>query len=772
MEGQPNSFTERFAKSAEVRIEADKIKNTHDNAVDLVKNNVDFFGGFDEEKKSEVAVRVLSRFGRGYKSVQGIINDTNNSSKNQRIAHGDFDSLAESVQIAMDMSVLGEDLVTDSMTAEQIDENLPIEMSGIGKRIKEKRLLDSVKITLVEKNNVIENGNLFTTQDKVARSEIYEKWGEEVKKLPENNYVRKYVEVGRSVLKEMGVEAELTPKQGVYVDKRQDNKGSKEGEKNIYIPNPYVTDRDTGEVSGGMSRYDVPPEKVAEAFLFMDSALHWDSYRNTQWFKDLSATEEGKKQQARIEYMVMVNNGASNMIWAGKDLDKITGNKMYFAFDNDKFTKLFDKDFKLVASKMLHDLCDEPYKDKNGIMYTRYKEEGDDINDKVKEHLYKIRDYKGELADFLAKQDNRFKVYTTDDDKGHKKGEFILNDKNEKIPDVNYMDQMNAYTAWNLWFMMGDSSLADRRRSLPTLGGIICDGVRTLNPEYKALNKWKVSEEDLVGAEWFGANWGIYTQTVMGIEEEIGPIDGNKTLKQKMRDKTMPLLANKTCYGFFDFTSGGRDLYDKDGNLFYDKKIKKNLSTLLWDYADFNDKGECVKVNEEKDFNFGESQVDFLNHYRDQQEAAVVVSNCIMGKEDVRDIDKFVSKIKTAFGMVDGIKVNGERPFEEYTHDPKMWVSILGGSFGIDMQALSTDHIRLKNTNGRAYSMFIQGFLTTTLKLRDKDVNLRELMKELGVSLKPGEQPNFAKASIRNQFELRNEENRTVRLLNKIRNKF
>lgn len=247
-----NPFAERFAKNTEARIEADKIKNTHDNAVDLVKNNDVFFGSDDEEKKSEIVTRVFSRFNRTppYTDFNSMVEASNNTSKNQRIAFGDIDSLTESVKIVMDMSVLGTNLVTSVMTAEQIDENLPKEMEGIGKKIKEKSLMNHTNDELSKINNVIEQNNLFNTQNKVARGEVYKRWGEEVKLLPEASYVRKYVEVARSIFEDLGIEVvdasqntldKVVEKIDVIVDTISESTANGFDQRAL-IDNPYAKD--------------------------------------------------------------------------------------------------------------------------------------------------------------------------------------------------------------------------------------------------------------------------------------------------------------------------------------------------------------------------------------------------------------------------------------------------------------------------------------------------------------------------------------------------
>lgn len=816
MEGQPNSFTERFAKSAEARIEADKLRNTHDNAVDLVKNNVDFFGSTgDDQKKSEIALRVLGKFNRGYTNVASMVEATNNPSKNQRIAHGDIDSLAESVQIAMDMSVLGEDLITDSMTAEQIDENLPVEMKGIGKRIKEKRLLDSVKTTLVEKNNVIENGNLFTTQDKVARGEVYKKWGEEVKVMPENSYVRKYVEVAESVFEDLGIKE--------VVEIANDNRATEEfkqtmeklaelqknGTKRKRGEGKPIYDEEGRFVGTEGSDYEnvwqLSADYAAEAMKYMDGTVRWQSYTPPEWFKKLaknpdgSVNEKGLEMQARIEYMFTVNNAAAGLLAAGKDLDYVLKNKAAFGFKNKQMSLLFDGDFKFVTSKMLNELC-EFYTDQNGQQSLRYKLEkkiDKNGNEKivmvegVRKKIERIEDYEDSLALALAKEHGR--------------------------TEANFMDKMNAYTAWNLFFCMGDSSLADTMRILPTYEGIISDALRTLNPEYKALGKMQViksgeikSDEELVEAEYFGGNIADYLLTIMKMERDLGhneikdgkkvhiskSIDGVKTMRQKLIDGDLSFMSNKMFYGFFDFVNGGRDLYKGDMHsteLFYDKNKpegqrgeEKSLAQLVMGYAyetDENNKtvldsnGNPILKSRDKreEFSFGDKQATFMNEFRDSLEGATMAFNCLTGKEDIKDPAKWIVKFKSALGMVEGVKFNTRSAFS-YRSDPEFWRDILIGLMGYDERRMSSEYIALKKPEPdkktgveESYNLYLFNLLTRDFKISNYDLNINELMRLLGVAIGNGENPMSFGVTIRNDGWERSERTRTAKLKNRVR---
>jgi len=721
-------------------------------AADLSREikKIGIIGNPSPESDEKARDFLQTKFNGKYESVEQMMeisqnpgfSDTDPAKVNAKNA---LDLLGSAVLLA------GGDEMLDLANKGELSVNLPNSFHGIDAKINSNLFIsnenDDTGKLIVTKLREME---AFNIKAKIAPN-AFESERPKVVQEKIGDLLGKYVEVPE--------ESEEALKLGVvvgYLDssiRQQTNNRPTRGE-------PPLVPRigENGDYEGQDRAWIISPENAAEAMKFMAYDLRWQSWTPPEWFKRLDG-----ETQARIEYMVMVNDGAAMLTRAGKDLDKITGNPMYFVFDNEKFTKLFNDDFKAVTSKMLHDLC-EKYVDQNGRTCMRYKEGINQmgkpgIDAKVEKKLEGIRDYKEEMAKFLAKKNGR--------------------------EEPNYMDKMNSYTAWNMWFMMGDSSLADRRRVLPTYTGVICDGLRTLNPEYKALGKWKVSKGDvmadkLFGAEWFGGPIGSYVQTVMKVEEDLGNkgIDGGNTLRENIYDGTLPIFANKTCYGFFDFTSAGRDLYDNDTktNKLYDLKKKDDtLSTLLYDCVEFDGDGNFVSIKKDNDFSFGKSQLDFMNEFRDQQEAAALAFNCMMGKEDIRDVDKLVNKIRTAFGMVDNIKINGSRVFS-YTTRPDLWADMLLGSFGVDMSRLSNKHIRLKTqqikaNDGRivepSYNLYLSDFLTGTLKLSNNDVNLNEIMRYMGVDLKPGENPRSTKVTIRNEVDMAKEKLETSRVLKK-----
>jgi len=569
---------------------------------------------------------------------------------------------------------------------------------------------------------------------------------------------------------------------------------------------PIVTDPETQETRGGV-RWEISPENAAMAMKFMDSSMRWQSYTPPEWFKKIGKEKDGGEKQARIEYMVMVNNAAAGVLYAGKDLEKILGNKSAFGFTNEQMTKLFNEDFKMVTSKILNDFC-EFYTDQNGVKCLRYKEKfylldksepdgfakGADgkrkevvditrakrsdyaqtIDEDVIKKIENIMSYKDTLADFLAKQNKRSK------------------------PD--YMDQMNAYTAYNLAFAMGDMSIWDRMRILPTYEGVICDALRTLNPEYKALGKWQVwkggkvrKESDLFSAEYFGGPVADWVLGVMKLERDLGrtekggkevfeskPIDGRKTFKEKIIDGDMSFLANKTYYGFFDFVNGGRDLYkDPEGKERFWKGEdfsgeKVTLAELLMKYASFDKEGNAAKKGEE--FNFGHKSVTFMNEFRDSLEGAILAYNCTMGKVDVKDPALWARNLKDKMGMVNGIQFNGKPPFK-YARDPSFWRDAIIGSFGYDKRRISSDHpyvFRQPEKSGiyPSYNKYLYHMLADTFRLSNNDVNFNQLMRLLGVDVADGEDPNSVRVTIRNNRLETKEIGRSRNLIQQQRKKF
>lgn len=205
-----NVFIDRFSATAESRIEADKVRNTQINATDLLNNNVDFFGVTDVDKASETAFRVLGRYGRSkpYGSFKNILESCDNPTGNKKVAESDRDSMVDAVFIAMNASALGKDLVTDQLSAEDIDNLLVEEVKGVGKFIKERKITKEEESDLLAINKRIEEEGLFDKASDETRGKFYKKW-EKKDGEQEGSLVRIYVEACRERMKNIGIKEEM-----------------------------------------------------------------------------------------------------------------------------------------------------------------------------------------------------------------------------------------------------------------------------------------------------------------------------------------------------------------------------------------------------------------------------------------------------------------------------------------------------------------------------------------------------------------------------------
>lgn len=573
---------------------------------------------------------------------------------------------------------------------------------------------------------------------------------------------------------------------------------------------PPVYNKDSGEWEGG-SKWELSPEFTAEAMKYMDHAMRWTSYTPPEWFKELPSS-----LQAKLEYMVAVNGAAANLMYAKKDLDKVMSNDAVFGFTHEQLNALFDDDFKWVYSKMLNDFCEIGLKttDQNGIQTLRYKEkyyafdykakdgdgaflDGNDSGRKIipetPDNLGKgvrtidvnvfnmiknIKGYEDNLAlvfaNYKQKEADRMGIVVgkgiwetykknvyRDGKIIHRKGDFVLDDDGNKK--AGYLCKMNAYTAYNFFFAMGDSSLADRKRILPTFNGVISDAIRTLNPEYKARAKWQVeksgqarhlSKKDfLLESEYFGGPVGRYILTVAKLERDIGrPISGDKTIMEKIYDGEINPFPDKTYLGFGDFFNTSRDLEFTSKDRSFDKDFSFN--ELIYKYGKYDSEGNFIKNDSNPDFRFkSQSSTTFENEFFDSLDAAVFTGRCIMGKEKVEDLGEFGAKIMGAFGMVNGIKIgtgeNQIRPFS-YTRSPEVIRSILVGVFGADFGRLSSEYIPIVKKLGKEkveinYDLFVYDVLTSNrmgMGLNANEINLNKVMRLLGVKIEPGKMPN------------------------------
>lgn len=582
--------------------------------------------------------------------------------------------------------------------------------------------------------------------------------------------------------------------------------------------------------------WDLSPLYMAVDFKIMNGRMGWRLDTPAEWYKNAP-----KEVRDRIDVMITMCGAAAGLASAGKDLEYVMKNDSAFKFKNIEMSQLFSPSFKLVMSRMINDLC-EFYVDSNGRQVLKYKEKyyklagkeersdefgffldssgkrvtiPDTVENEGKgarvldEHVLSLlehfEDYKDHLAQFLAEQNGN-------EIKKDKDGNPILDKNGKPVRKLTYLNLFDAYTAWNLVYAMGDTSIWDRMRVLPTYDHIMSDAIRTLNPEYKAKGKMMIEKggrlkksDALFEAEYFSGHMAEWAIKIMELERDLGEkipdpatgnikeykekaIDGEKTLRQKVIDRKVELFPSKMYYGICDFTHGGRDLYEGSdpatGKHFYAPKIGRTeevtLASLLMNYAyKKDDRGNLVMIPKEqrREFTFGDKTTTFQNEFHDMLEGAVVMSESIMGKakgvklEEPATVKEWARKIKTAIRMVNGIKMNDSQ-IMLYGRNPSLWRDVIIGTFGCDLERLSSDHPYMlvptqKSGYSQSYADFVYEFLTKTdyLSLSDSEINIVELMKLLGVEFRPGEKPDELRVATNNEKIAKKERERTKELL-------
>lgn len=781
----PMEFMKKTAEASRVK---ENNKKTQDITKKLVDNSGIFAGQIEEERSQLVCQEIFVNLGTKYQpdekgSVVGGIESTlkNPSATDiqKTIATENLNILGNTAFRAINFSFRDypEGLITSALTGQQIDDFLPVEMKGLGKYVVEadSRLNENERKSILDINS---NVSSIIDDENVSIKNVLKQIIEETNEKPDDSLEKQYGQLAVSVVLE---------NKNIEIGKNQSREAVGDIDKLTSCDyEPPVFNKEKDEWEGG-SRWELAPEYAAMAMKYMDHSMRWQTYTPPEWYKKLD-----EETQYKIEVMIAINETAAGLLYAGKDLDKILGNRSAFSFTHEKMNVLYDNEFNLAESKMLNDLC-EFYPDQNGIDCLRYKEKfyafnyktikfidkngvdieyGDEITRKheinedetnigkgvrmidqdVMYKLQNVMDYKESIAVFLASREGAkytWETYKKDDSKGHKAGDIVKDEKGNPVP--HWMNKMNAYTIWNKVFGMGDTSVWDRMRILPTWDGVMSDAVRTLNPEYKAKAKWQImksgrirQDQSLLEFEYFGGNISDYVSNVMIMERDLAkrdkngdivklsPITGTETLREKILNGKMRLLSAKTFYGLNDFVNEGRDLKNNSG---------RSLARVVMDYASFDKDGNYEIKGDKVEFRRG--QTAFMNEFRDSLEAAITAHQYMTGKADAKDLKVWARNIKDKMGMLNGIIWNGKRPFS-YTRNPAFWRDVLIGTYGADMNRLSTDHISINNPedksgNKKSYSFYIYDLLKSTLQITNTNVNIQETMRLLGVSINDGE---------------------------------
>lgn len=753
--GPMNPFAEKFAKSVEARIEADKIKNTHNNAVYLFKNRDNFFGADNEEKKSEIAVKIFSSFNRTpqYTDFNSMVEASKDAGKNPRIAFGDIDSLAESVQIVMDMSVLGTNLITDEMTAEQIDDNLIEEMKGIGKRIKEKRLMDNVKDNLIEINSKIEQGNLFNTQDKVVRSDVYQKWGEKVKTLPESSYVKKYVEVARSVFEDLGLEVvdDSQKKLDMVVEKISavadvlSESGISEPDGRAIVENQHA--KDPGKEY--RSPYEIDPRSFVDA-IFNQTSPRLYFTPAPEWVRKLPP-----KEQYLLKIQQKLANGAEYKLGV-KDIsaDKARQSEVY-NFPETELKYIYEMPgVKEAMETFVGDLF-EPYRE-DGRIFLRLKLSGDGKLDPLvakkcgdigsnfsfedyKEEMFKkmaLRKlypakigeingdwetvYKGVIEDYIKKTRGDFKENKRNIGRTDNRTDAELEHK--WITDNALEEKKAVATAWNFLFVGNIVESADTGRNLKP-SQINSDKIRTMMmPLEKFLQKASIRKGKVQGSEeLFGGSLALWAKRRL---EEDGTNFSQKLVyaadndRTKMTDEQAQwrLMPKRTMCSFND----EYHVKTKDGQ-------EMTFSEALLN---------------KKEIDFKENDLDVFVSLRDTWDEVISVSPFLIGKGEyspVQQPEKFSSAVEKLKGLVTGINKlrltpeeadKQKRTFghEKYVDCPEFYAWLLANAVGIE---INLDTPILNRTAMKADSDTYNDHINNLVRLLNLDPSISLKTKEI-----------------------------------------
>lgn len=786
-EGQPNPFLKEFSVVAEAKIEADRIKNTKEIAVDLVEKNVDFFGG--KEKSSEMATEILNRFGRGYKEFSDVVAASVDLNRGKR-GRADFDSVVDSVYIAMNMSALGDNLVTELMTAEQIDEVLPEQMKGIGKAIIEKRLMDNVKDDLRGINERINNDRLFTTANNLIKGEYYNKWGETVAGMSEGSIVKQYVEVARSVFEDLGMEEKKVVEEPVRERKRKVEREEKREEEDYFGDEeegldgedalikkldelakmgvappimPYGAE-EGGEPGRPEPYFVVSKKNCLKAFKY-GLQVDWRDSTPAQWYEKFTLEEK-----RRFDVAKRVADAAAWLChYQNLDLAKCRQNPIMSGVSQQEWSSIFTKDFKWGAREFLRDLC-KPFVNDDGVRMMRYKldpETGKIINS-VSQKLDFMYDYIDGLSMKIALHRNNPDLSITDDLLEKEKGKESRRDafarlrvehpdlKEKEIKEmmrsldlrvrVTFDDKLDANTIRNYFFAMGDTGFWDTTRERSPDRHVISDKLRTLNPEAKSRKKLRIGTEfksykpdEIKEAEWFGGNVGAWVESIFRVEAELGKaLDGKRTLQEKLRSGDFKLFSSIMCVGFSDF---------------YYKIYKADSSGNVIENVSENGKKEYISLGKSvsqalfdgDDFSFGKKQADTLTQFRDMYDSAIDCFETLTGKKPVKkgEAIQWASDLNNSVGLMNQIKMefydkedvlHEERIFN-FMNRPEFWSICLLNSHGVDFNRLNTDCIYMRNPYGSVdtYKILVDARVHALKQDFNHELNTTKIKEYLGV---------------------------------------
>lgn len=668
--GKENPFSGAFASKIEAKIAADRKVSTYESAVFLT-NNQDFFGyGEDEEKRSEIAGKVLGRLDPKYRSVEDIIAVTRpESNKNTKRGEADLASVAESVFMAINMSVQGENLITEAMTAEQIDQELPEQFKGIGAEVKKIKITEDEKNRIIDLNKKVGEEDLFFSQDKKGRGKMADELKED-----ESTLVGRYEKVLGKVLEDLGVDRSETREKRKQRNGVQDDYGP---ERIDYINEPSGDEEvDFGGGKKERRGFSYGPELPEFAKAVIESRE--TDYRESSpplWLKEKGDQEVYWYRMA--DYMSSC--AANKTAWK----DSVKGLEKLW-FDDNVRMKLNEADFKvmyenkgfrLAVETILRDICVFKKDIKNGdvgeFLYIKKDRKGK-VAKEVFECIYNLDDYKEKISMLVCKT----KVY------GNVNFEDSFRSEIDKLMSTNrfsekeavkvwkerhhfYDAQIEAGTAWNFLYNCNFLESADFDRDLVPTDAARGDTVNFIfHPEAKVNSKLRedkisVGKEEVKGGTL--ADWYLY---------QLGH---NPQFRKEYNQGMHRLFPKRLCISFLDTypvrTVDGQRMMMAEA-LFKGKTIDCNK----------------FKFYEETKIPEAASKLSMFKDYKDSLEGALTVFKYLTGEIplDGKNTQQWAIGIKNGMALLRQQEKNISGKKMPEIDKPEIYAAIIYASFGVE----------------------------------------------------------------------------------------
>jgi len=673
--GKENPFGGAFASKIEAKIVADRKVSTYESAIFLT-NNQDFFGyGEDDEKRSEIANKVLGRLDSKYRSVEDIIAVTRpESNKNVKRGEADLASVAESVFMAMNMSALGESLITETMTAEQIDQNLPEQFKGIGVEVVKIRMAEDEKNRIAALNKRVEEEDLFLSQDKKGRGKMADEL-----KGDESTLVGRYEKVLGKILEDLGVDkGEIDGKRRKQGKNIEDDYGP---ERIDYGEEPPGDD-DADSVGAGKRKgrgFSYGPELREFAKAVIESRQ--TDYRESsppQWLKEKDDQDEYWYRMA--DYMSSCADNKTALKDSVKGLEKLWfDDNIRMKLNEADFEVMYgNKGFRFAVERILKDMCVFEKRGANNdggeFLYLRK-----DAFTKI----YDLDNYKAEMSMLVCK----IKAY------GNRDFEESFKNEINRLMSVNrvsekqviklwqeknhfYDAQIEAGTAWNFLYNCNFLESADYNRELWPTDAARGDTVNfVFHPDAKVNSKLEedkilLGKEEVKGGPL--ADWYLYQ------------LEHNPQFRREYDQGMHRLFPKRLCVSFLDTYS-----------VYTTKREKMTMAKALFNGEEIDCSrlkySEQIRKAKERDGvdvekNKAASKLSMFKDYKDLLEGALTTFKYLTGEAplDGKNTQQWAIGIKNGMALLRQQEVNVSGGRLPELDQPNIYAAIIYASFGLN----------------------------------------------------------------------------------------